>query len=369
MRLINLTFKRFPADTADAIYVRELSKAFAGILKSEFLLVAGRDSSTELVEIPHHILGFKGKRFRTAYYFFWIPFFVIFRQRWGKRAVFFSNDHFLLSSLIIWRGLLLFQYKICVDWHMILNNWKDRFIAKHGDFHITTTEHLKEQLIKRFAINLFQIKTVYGGVSKENFGDYNQADLRHQLSLPKDKILVGYVGFFKTLGMEKGIKTMIEAIKYLAEKDDLMMVFVGGKTEEIETYEKYAKKHGVFDRCIFKGRVPSDQVDKYQRALDVLVIPYPDKPHFRNYGFPMKTYEYMASGVSVIYSNLPIIAEVLSGYAFSFEPDNPQSLAGVIEEIISQNNQANELSLKANERAKNLTWTHKAREIIDFLKL
>jgi len=369
MKLINLTFKRFPADTADAIYVRELSRAFSNILGDNFLLIVGKDRSDELSDIPHHNLRLQRfNRFRPAYYFFWIPFFVIFKRNWSKEIFFFSNNYFLLASLIIWKKIFWFKYKICADWHMFSEDWKDRFIAKGADFHITTTGHLRNQLIEKLKISPKKIKTVYGGVSPKYFEqNKDKKSIRSNLNLSEGSILVGYVGFFKSIGLEKGLKTMIESLNNISTKD-VKMAFIGGKEEEIKEYSAYAEKQGVSDRCIFVGRVDPYHVLDYQRAMDILIIPYPDELHFRDYGFPMKTYEYMASGVPIIYSNLPIIAEVLEEYGFAFNSGDPKSLAEVIEWIITNQKEAEIKAQKTKEKSKSLTWKDKAQDIINFLE-
>ena len=369
MKLINLTFKRFPADTADAIYVRELSRAFSNLLGDNFLLVVGKDRSDELADIPHHNLRLQRfNRFRPMYYFFWIPFFVLFKRNWGKEIFFFSNNYFILAALIIWKKVFWFKYKICTDWHMFSGDWKDKFIANNADFHVTTTEHLRNLLNTKLKISPDKTKTVYGGVSSKYFEqNKNNKSIRHNLNLSDGSILVGYVGFFKSMGFEKGLRTMIEALSNISTKK-VKMAFIGGKEEEIKEYSAYAEKQGASDRCIFVERVNSSIVLDYQKAMDVLVIPYPDELHFRDYGFPMKTYEYMASGVPIIYSDLPIIAEVLEEYGFAFNPGDPKSLAEVVEYVITNQKESEDRALKAIEKSKMLTWKNKAQEIINFLE-
>jgi len=368
MKLVNLTFKRFPADTADAIYVRELSSAFSEILAEDFLLVVGKNKSDELSNIPHHVLRFQRfNKLRSLYYFFWIPFFVISKGNWGREIFFFSNDHFLLAALVIWRKNLWFKYRICADWHMFSGDWKDRFIAKNADLQVTTTKHLHNQLIEKLKTSPQKIKTVYGGVSAKYFEqNEDKKSIRRRLNLSEHDILVAYVGFFKSIGFAKGLETMIESLNDVNTKE-VKMVFVGGKEEEIKEYSAYAERQRVSSRCIFLGRVDSALVLAYQKAMDILVIPYPDEPHFRDFGFPMKTYEYMASGVPIIYSSLPIIAEVLEEYGFAFLLGDSKSLAEIIEKVIINPEEAKERAQKAMEKSKMFTWKHKAQEIINFL--
>lgn len=362
MFLVNLTFKRFPARTADSIYVRELSRGFAKHLKSNFLLVVGNDNSSELKDIPHHVIGFQVVRWRTLYYFFWIPFFFLFSLKRNSQVVFFSNDHFLLSSLVIWKKLFRFSYKVCADWHMLIDNWKDSFVAQNADIHITTTEHLRRQVIEKLSVNPKKIFTTHGGVVKSYMSQsFSVPEKRKELGLPTDSLLVSYVGFFKTLGMEKGITVMIDALKYISDYR-IKMLFVGGSRDDIRHYTQYADRLDLKDRCIFVERVDSEQVMFYQMVSDILVIPYPNKPHFRDYGFPMKAYEYLASGIPIVYSKLAILDEVLSGYGFSFCPDDPSSLAQQIEIVLGLNK--DEIAKKAYMYVKDLTWDHKAKNII-----
>lgn len=369
MLLVNLTFKKFPANTADALYVRELSKGFSHILSEKFLLVAGNDTSDELREIPHHIIEFKRASTRTLYYFFYIPLlFLKLRHRYRETVVFFSNDHFLLTSLLLWRKIFRLPYTVCADWHMYTDNWKDALIARRADLHIMTSEHLRKQLVKKFAIRKENTHTVYGGFRKEDYAkEVSRPSLRQTLGLPQGKTLVGYVGFFRTLGLEKGIETMIAALREIKD-DGLMMVFVGGLTQEIEYYEALARQAGVPERCIFVERVPFERVSAYECAMDMLVIPYPNTPHFRDYGFPMKTYAYMASGIPIVYSNLPIIDEVLRGYGFPFRAGDSRSLAETIQKVRTNMVAVRELAQKARARADILTWDDKAAEICAHLQ-
>jgi glycosyltransferase involved in cell wall biosynthesis len=240
-------------------------------------------------------------------------------------------------------------------------------IAKNADLHISTTEHLRNQIITILGARSEDIQTVHGGVSEEALLEKDTRVLREKLELPVDQTLVGYIGLFRTLRMEKGIITMIEALTYVPREKNIKMVFVGGKGEEIDFYQKKAKELNVEEQCIFIEKVSSDLVMDYQSAMDILVIPYPDLPHYRNYGFPMKTYEYMASGVPIVYSNLPIIEEVLRDYGTSFVAGNAQSLARVVIESMGTD-QVIEKAKKAKQKSRGYTWEEKAKTILKYME-
>lgn len=361
MRLINLTFKKYPAQTADAIYVREMSKGFSKELGENYLLVVLQNKSKELDGVSVVTTNFFSSTHRSVLYFFWIPFFIIFRERWGKERVLFSADRFLMLSLIFWKKVLFFQYRLCVDWHTERGTWKEGVVLRYAEKHITTTNHLRKRLISKYGISPEKVKAMYGGFKPEIV-----SVSREGLGLPKDKKLIAYVGLFRTLGMEKGLKTMIESITF-SGSNDWVVVAVGGTKEEIEYYKKYARDLKVLERCIFIERVSTDKVLEYESLMDVLVIPYPDKDHFRNCGFPMKAYEYMASGVPVVYSRLDIIHEVLGGLGTPFVPDDPKDLADKINAIIENSSKFKRMSDEARRVASSLTWNDKARNIINYI--
>ncbi|MEK7499058.1 MAG: glycosyltransferase family 4 protein, partial [Patescibacteria group bacterium] len=236
---------------------------------------------------------------------------------------------------------------------MFTQNWKDGFIATYADVHITTTEHLRKQIVRELGANQDDVYTVYGGINEQHYVNGTpKTSLRETLGLPQSKTLIGYIGFFRTLGLEKGIDIMINSLKFL-ENENATMVFVGGLANEIEYYKILAENTGVIDRCVFIGRIPFEKVSEYERAMDILVIPYPDTPHFRKYGFPMKTYEYMASGTPIIYSNLPIIDEVMREYGFSFSAGDSQSLSDTVRHVLTDRTAGRELAQKAKARAHN----------------
>ena len=371
MKLIHITAKKFQSLTADNIYILNLAEQFNNLLGQDYFIIIGGKTSEQFKNAPLINLNFKRRQsvflnFWLPYffYFFWLPYF-IFKKRLSFGAIFFSNDPYLLAHLIRLRKIFRFKYKICSDWHMLYNNWRDKYIAVNSDFLIATSSKLKNLLIEKTKINSEKVLAAYGGVDLDNYEKIDKNKTRKILNLPLDKNVVGYVGFFKTMGMEKGIVTMIKSLVFLDE--NVLMVFVGGKKEEILEYKKIANENGVLKRCFFEERKNFQEVNLYEQAVDVLVIPYPDRPHFRLYGFPMKVYEYMASQRPIVYSKLELAEEVLSDCGYGFAPDDPKDLAEKIKQAIGAKD-SDEKTRIAYEKVKNYTWQKKAENIIEFIK-
>ena len=191
--------------------------------------------------------------------------------------------------------------------------------------------------------------------------------IREELDLPVDEKLVGYVGGFKTMGMEKGVKTLIESFHQL-KVYKVNLVLVGGKEEEVKEYKELAEKEGVLERVIFRGWQTEESLLEYEQAMDILVIPYLDEPHFREWGFPMKVYEYMASGTPIIYSDLEIIREVLEEKAVSFKAGDAGDLAEKIKFLIEDKNKGEKMAKEAMASVKNFTWESRTEKIINFVR-
>lgn len=369
MKFIYLTAKKYPATTADHIFIKEMATAFASILADDFLLVVANDRSSELRDIPHKNLGLRINRCVSLWYFVWIPLFIAKRHLNSKDTIFFSNDPNLLSIIIFWKRLLNLKYQIVSEWHMLFGNWRDKFVSKNSTRLIATTNHLKNIISRKFNIDSEKILSVYGGV---NLGKFNKIDksiyaLRTGLGLPDNSFIIGYVGFYKTMGMGKGLDTMIDALRLIEDKN-IIMAFVGGRGQEMQEYKAMAQEKGVLDRIIFVPFVQTDDVPAYERAMDILVVPYPDEPHFRDYGFPMKVYEYMASKKLIIYSDLPIIREVLNDCAGSFEPGNAKELSKKIIHYRNNSIDTENLAKKAYDKVVDCTWDERAKNIIAFFK-
>lgn len=368
MKFVYLTAQKYPSTKADPFFHRSMATAFSRILGKDFVFVVRG-------EVPHElkILNALGvplpRRARTLSYFFYLPF-LIAREGWGRGGVWIlSYDPNISVALIFWRKILRFRYRVISDWHQLFEDWRDGYIAKGSDALVTTSEKLKKTLLRRCGAREERLIVAYGGVDPSPFQEESRRtreERRRSLGLPEGSFLAGYVGMFKSLGAEKGLRTMIDALAHLPE--EISLVLVGGKPAEIEEYMRAAKERGVLKRCLFVRKQPFEKVVSYEMAMDVLVIPYPDEPHFREYGFPMKVWEYMAAGRPLVYSDLGIIGEALKNRAHSFVPGNAESLADAVRDIKNKPEEALARTAKNTKDVLAYTWGARAKNILDFIQ-
>ncbi len=233
---------------------------------------------------------------------------------------------------------------------------------------VTITNGLKNLIIKQ-GISSEKILVAPDAVDLAAFNAISddKEELRIELGLSgKDSFFVGYIGKFKTLGMEKGISTMIESLPLLDK--DTKMVFVGGEESEINIYKALASRSNVFSQVLFFGHQPYIKAVKYMKAVDALIIPSPNKPFYAIYSSPLKLFEYMASGRPIIASDLPALREILNDKnALFFKPDDANDLARAIKMLENSQMLGYNLSQQALADVKNYTWDNRAKKILDFI--
>jgi glycosyltransferase involved in cell wall biosynthesis len=113
-----------------------------------------------------------------------------------------------------------------------------------------------------------------------------------------------YTGTFEPY---QGIELLIRATpEVLAERADARLILVGGSAWQIRSMKELAEQQGVEHACRFPGTVPKDTARRYAENADVLVTP-------RRIGnnTPLKIYEWLASGIPIVATNIRAHTQVL----------------------------------------------------------
>ncbi len=366
MKVVYVTAFSFPSAKAEPYHVKSLVSALTEHIGKDLLFVINGPIPPELEGIQTQSIK-RIKRFRALFYFFWFPYFVYQERLKTNDIVFISNDPFILLVFIFWKKIFRFTYRICADWHLLFDDWKDSVIMRNSDYVVATTQRLKDVTVSKCGIKAEKVLVAYGGVDQDLLvkqENIPKNEIRATLGLPVDAFLIGYVGTFRGRDCEKGLTTMIKALPNLPSH--MQMAFVGGTREQIPEYEALANTLGIRNRCHFFEKQPFKKIITYESVMDILVIPYPDHPHFRDYGFPIKVWEYMASGRPIVYSDLEVIAEVLKGKGTSFVPDSPSSLVEAILSIYNNRENVEHMAKRNIDDVASYTWSKKALRILNF---
>ncbi|MBU0959928.1 MAG: glycosyltransferase [Proteobacteria bacterium] len=113
-----------------------------------------------------------------------------------------------------------------------------------------------------------------------------------------------YVG---NLEKYQGIDLLLAGFKEaVARRSDLALVLIGGKKEDIQSYQQQTKQFGIAANVFFCGPRPVQQLGYYLGQADILV-----SPRTQGNNTPMKIYSYLDSGIPVLATKLPTHTQVL----------------------------------------------------------
>lgn len=379
MRLIYLANQRIPTEKAYGIQIAKMCEAFADAGLDVTLAAPRRGKGIIPDPFDYYSLrrNFKVKYLNPPDFYwpgkldflaFWIKNFfsawVLARHALKtKPDIIYSRDELPLYFLSFFKGAENLFFEI----HRFSKSksWFLRRFRKLGIKVIAISGGIKNELIK-FGFPEQNILVAHDGVDLAQFDLKLPTDeSRGKLNLPPG-FLIGYVGQFKTMGVEKGVYTAIEALEFLPS--DAKLALVGGREEEIKEYRNFASRLDVASRVIFVSKVSHSLVPFYLKACDVLIAPFPNTEHFAQYMSPLKLFEYMASAKPIVVSNLPTIREILGEEDAVFvQPGKPNSLSEGIRAVMDNQELAKKIAHNSFVKVQNYSWWARTQSITSFL--
>jgi len=390
MKLIYIANIRIPTEKAHGIQIMKMCEAFSNQEVEVELFVPWRFN-----KIKEDIFDFYGvkKNFKIKKIFsldlipfgipkigFWIQslsfaksvsLYSLFYARGGsasgekKADIIYSRDSFSLYLLSF------FKKNLVCEIHTFPKNFVlHKRVFKKAKVIIVITKNLKESLVKK-GVDENKILVAPDGVDLSKFDiDISKEEARKKIKLPQDKKIIGYVGQLKTMGMEKGIKDLIEALNILNKNNkSVVLCLVGGNDLDIIEYNKIVRKINLIERVIFVGQVQHKLIPYYLKSFDVLTMPFPNNKHYKYYMSPLKLFEYMASKRPIIASDLPSIREILNeNNAILVKPDNFQDLAKGINRALKNQDFSDKISSQAYQDVQKYTWQKRIDNILKFIK-
>ena len=173
-------------------------------------------------------------------------------------------------------------------------------------------------------------------------------EIPHELPL-REKNRVLFVG---RLVEWKGVDYLLEAFRIVSGNlPDASLVIVGDGPEKQNLVEK-ARDLGVDDRVAFVGwKLGHELVEEYARA-SVLVVPSFVDYKGQTESLGVVAIEAMAVGTPVVASKVGGLTDVIADgeTGFLVPPKNPEALALAIEDILTDEEMARDMSMKAKER-------------------
>jgi glycosyltransferase involved in cell wall biosynthesis len=160
----------------------------------------------------------------------------------------------------------------------------------------------------------------------------------------------------------KGILDVLNAVAQLtSEGSSVQLKVIGGG--EIDHFKQVSKSLKIDHRVEFLGLLPHERVQKYMRAVDLIVVP---SRHEYAEGLPMTIYESLCSRTPLVASDHPMFRQNLTHEVESliFPAGDSKALAGNIHRVLNDTQLYERLSRASADSWKRLQLPVKWEEAI-----
>jgi glycosyltransferase involved in cell wall biosynthesis len=369
MKFLYITNTRIPTEKAHGIAVMKMCEAFArqgddislvvpwrrNPIKEPAFAFYGMEGQFSIQRLPSlDLLGLpiiaKAAFFVQALSFYLSVYVWALWQ--DRRAVIYTTDAPLVP-------LACLGFTTIFECHAVPKRRKLFFsLAKHASRIIVTSEEIGTMFVEA-GTSAEKIARFPNGVDLGIFDTpITRAEARKSLGLDPDAFIALYTGNFTTYGEDKGVA---DSIRALAHAPDVTFLAVGGSDADRARYTRLAEECGVAKRVRLVGNVKQAELAVYQKAADALLMPYPDRPHYRHNMSPMKMFEYMAADRPIVASDLPTIREVLDDdTAYIVPPGDPAGVAQALKEIRQDSEESARRAGAARTAGKSYSWEERA---------
>lgn len=206
------------------------------------------------------------------------------------------------------------------------------------------------------------------GVDLEDFNiTQTPQELRSFFSLPLDKKIVLYLGHLYDW---KGVDTIISVAEKMLADSKTLFVLAGGTKSDIARYQKIINDKKLTN-VLLLGFQKHQFIPQLLKSVDLLVLPnVPISAESKFQTSPIKMFEYLASGVPLIASDLPSIREILNDHnAFLVPAGDINALAGAIKHVLPNQELTAKIAQKALLDVKQYTWQKRAEKIKKFINI
>ena len=395
--VLYLSSNRLPTEKANGYQIMNMCRAFANMGTATQLVcpyrrqkeIEGSTSPFDYYNIPPvfkvchiggldwlHILGTIFKRLKSLGAKLNTVQFALNALRYSKSywedptTVYYSRDIVVVFLLSLFQKRI--KGKIIYEAHAFPGKKLGRLIPVIQNIHrlVCLTGKLKA-LFVGVGWNPEKVIVAHDAVDLRQFAVKTRRNIiRREKGIPSQAKIVGYIGRFQSMGMEKGIPELIQALGLLLRKnsnDSLLLLCVGGPMHATTDYRKLASKIGVgSDKLKFIPRVPNHEVPNWIKLCDVVTIPWSWNEFSAYYTSPMKMFEYMAAGEPIVASDLPSLREILTHEknALLYKPDSVRELADSLERILSDQKLSSLITCNAMKDVEGYTWDNRAAAIL-----
>lgn len=374
MRLLYITNSRMPTEKAHGFQIMKTVQAMEQSGADVTLLIPSRKNYIKTNIAEFYNVKIQSRVIRVldlvrCLQYISEKIYFPFQRLWFLVASFFYG--------LFWRGniysrditvvflLSLFGKKVAYEDHEPKQSHKKLYalFLRHIPKKVIVARGLVD-LYKEFGVKESSCALIANGVDVKEF-DQVSADKQlwsKEFGIKEDARVALYVGHFYRW---KGVYTLLDSAKNV----NVAVVLIGGTKEDFAAVEQYVKNNNI-SNVYLKRFIEHSKVIEFAKSADVLVLPNTAKEErSQKYTTPIKLFEYMASEVPIIASNISSFKYYLKDRenALLCEPDSADDLAKAINRLSEDSNLQRKLAEQAKKDVQEYDWKKRAQKIIDFI--
>jgi glycosyltransferase involved in cell wall biosynthesis len=387
--LLYVANHRLPTEKAHGLQIVQMCEALAGT-GYDLTLVAPRRFNTRAMRAVGSLWEHYGvERNFTLHRRWCVDLFPLFPR---YHVAFFTQTLTYLLALLLWprfwRADMLYTRDAFIGAVIALARPRARLVYEpHGIHRSRIGQRLMRFLVRRAynvpitahmadrirALGATRVLVEHDGVRLARFeGMPSRSEARAALGIPAEPLVVGFVGRLHTMGMPKGLDTLVEAVAGATQTGATVhLVLVGGPEEGVEAVRAQWARLGLPpERLHTPGQVSPGTVPRYLAAMDVGTLPSPWTEHFAYLTSALKLFEYMAAGCAVLASDLPGVAEVITDGVTGFlaPPGDAAAFAAAIRRLATDRALCARLGATGQETVQHYAWSARAARIRAFVE-
>lgn len=187
--------------------------------------------------------------------------------------------------------------------------------------------------------------------------------IEEKVSFPTENKVILYQG---VLNPGRGIKPMIEALKFL-DKVDLVIIGFGKVEQELKDF---TVEKGMKDRVHFLGRLAYEKLPNYAKIADIgMVLEQPIGKSFE-FSLPNKLFDFIHAGLPIIASPLVEVKNIIEEYKVGvlIENHNPRHIAEKVSKLIRDEVLRKEIIESQKVAKQKLNWENDVKVLDNFFK-
>ena len=249
--------------------------------------------------------------------------------------------------------------------------------------HLIFEQHGQAKYIQRLFIYLLRKhNSIFVGTTKYSYVNLKKVKKKSillpnavntDLFKPKSSsvdsnLVVGYAGMLETYDVDKGVFKSVEAILSLLKEINFNVVIIGGPKNKLNEIRKLVAKSKYKNNFTFKDRMSQSKLADEISNFDIGLVPYPKNTHMNKFASPLKIFEYLASGVVCLASDLESHTDIkFEGMNF-FKNGDFNDFKKELKLLLSNPENLKEQKFLLAEQVDKLSINKRSEQLIDFLR-